>query len=213
MSTGTEIKTKTQRLSGQQRRAQLLDVTKAIAQERGFHRVSIDAVARRAGISRPIVYGHFNDLTGLLEALLDRERERALTQLAALLPQAFADGDPREQLSAALLAFLAAVEGDPVTWRLVLMPEEGTPEILRRRIAEDRAMVTAQLATYASQALAARDGDSPPDPELAALSLQAVAEDCARLLLDDPDTYPIDRLVTHARWLIDLLGLAAPESR
>ena len=39
----------------------------------GFHAVSIEAVAREAGITRPIVYGHFDDLGGLLEALVERE--------------------------------------------------------------------------------------------------------------------------------------------
>ena len=57
-----------------ERREQLLDATKAIVARRGFHVVSIEAVAREAGITRPIVYGHFNDLPGLLEALVDRSR-------------------------------------------------------------------------------------------------------------------------------------------
>ena len=68
--------------SAVERREQLLDVTKAMVAERGFHAVSIEAVAREAGISRPIVYGHFDDLNGLLEALVLRESARALDQLA-----------------------------------------------------------------------------------------------------------------------------------
>ena len=58
----------------------------------GFHAVSIEAVAREAGISRPIVYGHFGDLRGLLEALVLRESERALEQLSSVLPAALAAG-------------------------------------------------------------------------------------------------------------------------
>src|SRR4051794_20336372 len=49
------------RMTAPQRREQLLDVTKEIVAEHGFHAVSIEAVAREAGISRPIVYGHFGD--------------------------------------------------------------------------------------------------------------------------------------------------------
>ncbi|HEX6944950.1 MAG TPA: helix-turn-helix domain-containing protein, partial [Casimicrobiaceae bacterium] len=48
-------------MSAEARREQLLDVTKAIVAEHGFHAVSIEGVAREAGISRPIVYGHFDD--------------------------------------------------------------------------------------------------------------------------------------------------------
>ena len=85
------------RMTGEQRREQLLDATKAIAVEDGFHAVSIEAVARRAGITRPIVYGHFDDLGGLLEALVERETVRALTQLPDSLrrPARSADRLPR----------------------------------------------------------------------------------------------------------------------
>ena len=57
------------------RREQLLDVTTAIVVEHGFHAVSIQAVARRAGISRPLVYEHFGDLDGLLQALVERSHD------------------------------------------------------------------------------------------------------------------------------------------
>src|SRR5881227_2074986 len=86
------------RMPAAERREQLLDVTKRIVAERGFHAVSIEAVAREAGITRPIVYGHFRDLQGLLEALVQREGARALEQLAAVLPRDLAGGDPRDML-------------------------------------------------------------------------------------------------------------------
>ena len=108
-------------MTAQERREQLLDVTKRLVAERGFHAVSIEAVAREAGITRPVVYGHFQDLGGLLEALVEREGARALGQLA-VLPSQLAEGDPAEQLSAALRGYLEAVQSDPATWRLVLMP-------------------------------------------------------------------------------------------
>jgi AcrR family transcriptional regulator len=74
------------RMSGAERREQLIDVTKEIVGEQGFHAVSIEAVARRAGITRPVVYGHFDDLPTLLEAMVEREGNRALAQLALVLP-------------------------------------------------------------------------------------------------------------------------------
>ena len=110
------------RLTGPQRREQILDATKALAGERGFHGISIDAVARRAGVSRPIVDGHFNNISGLLRALVDREGARAVGQLMDLLPQPGGSQPPRELLREGLRAFLEAVRDEPVTWRLVLMP-------------------------------------------------------------------------------------------
>jgi AcrR family transcriptional regulator len=172
------------------RREHLLDAAKAAIAEDGFHGVSIESVARRAGITRPIVYRHFEDLSALLDALVVRETARALDQLA--LPSELG-GDPREGLLDTLRAYLQAVESDPVTWRLVLVPPEGAPVLLRKRIAAGRAAVVKQLAATTA---------SSPDPELTARALSAVADEAARLLLSDPERYPVERLLDHARWLL-----------
>jgi len=192
------------RLSAEERREQLLDATKEIVSRDGFHGVSIEAVAREAGVSRPIVYGHFNDLAGLLEALVQREGARALAQLATVLPKDLGSGDPRESLLAGLRGYLAAAEADPVTWRLVLMPPEGAPDLLRERIAQGRAAVVAQLAE------AVRPGFGPggvsPDPELTARMLSAFADEAVRLLLTDPERYPAERILAHTSWTLEQLG-------
>jgi len=192
------------RLPAEERRRQLLEVTRSIVAREGFHAVSIEAVARAAGITRPVVYGHFGDLPGLLEALVDQESERALGQLADVLPRDLAAGDPRELLLAALRGYLAAVEAEPVTWRLVLMPPEGAPAILRDRIAQGRAAVVAQLAEAMRPGLGV--GRESPDPELTARTLSTLADEAARLLLTDPQRYPSARLLAHARWLLEELG-------
>jgi AcrR family transcriptional regulator len=198
--------TKPTRLTGPQRREQILDVTLAMVGERGFHGISIDAVARRAEITRPVIYGHFENMAGLLNALVEREGARAVGQLMELLPRADDTKAPAEILLGGLRAFLEAVREEPVTWRLVLMPPEGTPEILRERAVQIRRDVTDRLAALAPQVMTTSAGP-PPDPELAALTMQAVAEDAARLLLDDPGRYPIERLMTHAEWLIGRLAV------
>lgn len=205
----TTATTKTPRLTGPERREQILDATKELAGERGFHGISIDAVAKRAGITRPVVYSHFDDLAGLLQAMVEREGERAVRQLMALIPREIDLGDPASMLQGSLRAFLEAVSDDPVTWRLVLVPAEGTPEVLRERAGQIRAAVTQQLAAVVPQALASGDGGSSPDPELTALTLQAVSEEAARLLLERPDEFSIDRLMTHSDWMLGLLGLNA----
>src|SRR5437588_9525846 len=98
------------RMTSAERREQLLDATKQIAFEHGFHAVSIEAVARAAGITRPIVYTHFRDLGGLLDALIERESRRALEQLAAVLPSELAGPDPRAALIEALRGYLEVVK-------------------------------------------------------------------------------------------------------
>jgi AcrR family transcriptional regulator len=179
------------RMKAPARREQLLDAAKAAVAEEGFHGVSIEAVARRAGITRPIVYRHFEDLGALLEALVERETVRALAQLREFLPRELA-GDPREALIAALRGYLRAVESDPVTWRLMLVPPEGAPGLLGERIAAGRAAVIAQLGGAIDS----------PDPELTARALSSLADEAARLLLADAERYPAERSLDHARWLL-----------
>src|SRR5436305_14923562 len=95
---GIEQASRPVRMPAEERREQLLDMTKSIVERQGFHAVPIEAVAREAGVSRPIVYGHFKDLPGLLEALVEREGARALAQRATGLLSDLRRGDPREHL-------------------------------------------------------------------------------------------------------------------
>jgi AcrR family transcriptional regulator len=188
------------RLTADERREQLLDATKSLAAKQGFHAVSIEAVAREAGITRPIVYGHFRDLSKLLEALVEREGVRALTQLAEVLTPALENPDPRERMVEAMRAYIEAVGADPDTWRLVLMPTEGAPASLHTQIDEGRDAIIGQLAA------AVRPGLDPPDPELTARMLSAFADEAARLHLRDPERYPADRIMAQAEWALDQLS-------
>jgi AcrR family transcriptional regulator len=191
-------------MTADERREQLLDVAKAIVDEHGFHAVSIEAVARQAGITRPVVYGHFADLRALLEALVEREGARALAQLARVLPRDLAEGDPREKLLAALRGYLEAAQADPVTWRLVLMPPEGAPDVLRERVASGRAAVVAALAATLGESGGA-PGRESPDPELTARMMSALSDESVRLVLTDPEQFPPERILEHARWFLKLL--------
>ena len=190
-------------MAASERRRQILDVTRALVAESGFHGVSIESVAQRAGISRPVVYEHFGDLSGLLEALIDEVGERALRQLATVLPPPGPAGERREVLLAALRGYLEAARADPETWRLVLMPPEGAPQMMRERINLGRAAVVATLADSVRTGIGTREGS--PDPELTARTFSTLADDAARLILLEPDEYPVERLVAHARWLLGQL--------
>lgn len=191
-----------QRMTAAERREQLLDVTRDLVVEQGFGAVSMEAVARRAGITRPVVYGHFPELGVLLDAMLERESSRALSQLAEVLPQPdAASGSLRERLADAMEAYLLAVQASPVTWRLALMPPDGAPELLRARIEEGRAAVVAVLAEVVRAASA--DGSlASPDPELTGRMLSAASDEASRLLLTEPETYPVSRLMDHTHWLL-----------
>jgi AcrR family transcriptional regulator len=194
----------TQRLPRAQRREQLLDVTKRIVGEDGLHAVSIERVSREAGITRPIVYEHFSDLSGLLDALLDREGARALAQLGSFMPgPGSASEDLIDLLLRALEGYLTAVRADPVTWRLILMPSEGAPEFLRARVEQARSAVVSQLAELIANAYEPHGGQTSPDPELTASSMSALSDHWARQMLTDPDRFTPERILEHARWALN----------
>lgn len=203
MASGVASATGNVRLSGAERREQILDAVKELVGERGMHAVSIEAVARRAGITRPIVYSHFGDLAGLLEQLVDREAERALEQVAAVVPGRLDSAGAREALLAGLRAYLDLARSDPLTWRLVLMPPEGAPALLRERIEQGRGAIVARLAEAMGPELG--PAGSSPDPELLAMTLSTVADESVRLVLTDPERFPVERIMTLASWLLEPL--------
>jgi AcrR family transcriptional regulator len=190
------------------RRAQLLEVTKAIVGSDGFHAVTIDAVARAAEVSRPVVYEHFGDLGGLLDALIDMLSTTALDQLAAVLPTSIAGTQTRAALLGALRGYLEVAEADPVTWRLVLMPTEGAPRSAGERISSGRSQVVAQLAAAVGPATVA--GGELPDPELTARLLVTTADELVRLVLTDPVVFSVERVLAHAAWMLDRFDSPGP---
>src|SRR3954451_22440672 len=168
------------RMTGAARREQILGVTKEIIEESGFHAVSIDRVAREAGVTRPVVYTHFGDLDGLLNAVVDRGNQGTLEALAQIVPTP--GGRPEDVLVDSLRRFLETVRDDPVTWRLALLPPESAPALLAKRIARDLADVVKGLAAGAESWLSGE-----PDPVLVARTLVAVSEELAKIVLEDPD--------------------------
>src|ERR1700741_1289862 len=74
------------RLLPEQRREQLLDVVLDVIDTEGVSAVTVDAIARRAGVTRPVVYNHFTDANDMLRASLDRETKLALAQIVDAIP-------------------------------------------------------------------------------------------------------------------------------
>src|SRR5215467_2892624 len=66
------------RMTGQERRQQLLDIGRRLFAERGFEGTSIEEIAAQADVSKPVVYEHFGGKEGLYAVVVDREVERFL---------------------------------------------------------------------------------------------------------------------------------------
>jgi AcrR family transcriptional regulator len=189
------------------RRQQLLDTTLDLVVDRGFHAVTIEAVANAAGVTRPIVYKQFTDLPGLVRALVDREEDRAITQLAHAIPDLPGDRDPDELLVEGLQLYLEAVQECPKTWRLILLPPEGVPAVFHERTNRTRRNVLRQLERLVEWGIERRGGPTL-DSELFARLLMEMAEDSARLILTQPEKFSIERIVDFARTLMAAVNRA-----
>jgi AcrR family transcriptional regulator len=200
---------RTPRLAPEVRRAQLLDAALDVLTEKGFDAVTVEAVARRAGVTRPVVYDLFGDLEGLMLALLDREENAAMAPLLAIVGRDPGDDDdPEAFLVEAIVTFLRAVKSNPRTWRLVLMPPRGTSRELRERIQASRQLLARRITELLDWGIERRGGPLGLDHPLLARMIVAAGEDAARLVLSRPRRFSPERMGTLTR---DLLTLAPPD--
>lgn len=177
------------------RREQLLDAALTIIVRDGYEAVSVDSIAREAGVTRPVVYGVFDGgLRDLLKALLDRQQERALTQLYEALPPDPDLSDPDRLVADTARTMIETVRANPMVWQPILLAPVGMPEQARRRIDADRENFVVQLTGLLELGIAARGGPDV-DPEVAAHAILAILEHFGRLLLTEPDRFATERLV------------------
>jgi AcrR family transcriptional regulator len=190
------------RMPPEERREQLLDATLSLIAAKGYESVSMEGIARKAGVTKPVVYDLFGSLADLLEALLEREEERALMQLAELMPTPPEDAEPVQLLVDGLDAFLRAVETRPDAWRLSLMPIEAQPGIVRETVERDRGAIAKQLAIVVRWGVERLEVPIS-DVDLLVQTIIALAEQGARMHLDDPERYSRERLTSFAASLLD----------
>lgn len=179
------------RLLPEQRREQLLDVVLDVIDTDGVASVSMDAVARRAGVTRPVVYGQFTDANAMLRASLDREEQRAFAQILDAIP-AQGDDDLAGAFHHLFDAYLSAVAEAPQRWRSIFMIADSFTPTLHKRVARVRARIVREVAAALSNSWTA---DLHADPELLAHHLVAALWESGRLLLVSPDNFTHDRLL------------------
>jgi AcrR family transcriptional regulator len=103
-------------MTGKERREQLLDVGRQLFAERGFEATSIEEVASRAGVSKPVVYEHFGGKEGLYAVVVDREMQNLMDRVTGALTA----GHPRELLEQAAFALLDYIESQTDGFRILV---------------------------------------------------------------------------------------------
>jgi AcrR family transcriptional regulator len=102
-------------MTGRERREQLVLVGRSLFAEKGFEATSIEEIAARAGVSKPVVYEHFGGKEGLYAVVVDRE----MGDLLGRLTHALSSGQPHELVEQAALALLTYIEEETDGFRIL----------------------------------------------------------------------------------------------
>lgn len=171
------------RLTAAARREQILDVALEIFGRSGYHGASMNEIAEAAGVTKPVLYQHFDSKSDLFSALLDEVGTRMRTAIS----KATADADDgKSQTRLGFLAYFRWVATDHDGFRLLFggaarHDAEFTEQV--RRITSDAASAIAPLIAV--------DLD-PERRRIISHAIVGLAEGASRRLLDkgtefDPD--------------------------
>ena len=184
------------RLSAADRRSAILAAALEVFSEQGFHGASLEDVAARGGVSKALIYEHFDSKRELERALLEMHVHELLGRVTAAITSA--DGE-EERLRAGVDAFLAFVEERPVAWRL-LFRNVGDPDIAEAfaRLQEEVSRtIAALMVANAPQRFREAEPDFEQATEMMARQLTGAVQSLANWW-DDHRAVPRERVLEMA---------------
>ncbi|HSV39460.1 MAG TPA: helix-turn-helix domain-containing protein [Nocardioidaceae bacterium] len=181
------------------RREQVLDAAFRVISRDGYGAVTIEAIARECGVTKPVVYGVFDSLGPLLAALLERETGRALVALFASLPMDDTDAPAEEFVASSMRAWIEVILADAETWSLVLVRRQNIPPVVWDAIEHGRELVRGVVVELIRQRFGPAEG---VDADILSMALLAMAEDFGRRLLLDADDVDVEKLVSTMQVLM-----------
>lgn len=104
-------------MTGQERREQLINIARPLFADRGFEGTSVEEIAARAQVSKPVVYEHFGGKEGLYAVVVDREVRTLLDSIRSSLTH---PGTQRDLIEYATVALLDYVEDHTDGFRILV---------------------------------------------------------------------------------------------
>jgi AcrR family transcriptional regulator len=104
-------------MSGKQRREQLIEVGRKLFADKGFEGTTVEEIAAKANVSKPVVYEHFGGKEGLYAVVVDREIAALLGAITGALTTQMGG---RETLERAALALLDYIETSTDGFRILV---------------------------------------------------------------------------------------------
>jgi AcrR family transcriptional regulator len=182
-------------LGPERRRPLVLDKAFELFLDHGYDGTSMEAIAKAAGVSKPVVYACYPSKEELFKALLRREESRVLGEIQGVVPTS-ADADPEQTLVEGFTAFLGAVDASPEAYRLIFLQEGGGNAAVVARIRRGRELQVETVAEIARNWLKGRrtQAGAVETARLIGEMVVALAEAGARTLLSQPGKWTPETL-------------------
>jgi AcrR family transcriptional regulator len=168
------------RLPSDERRSTIVEAAGRLFGERGYDATRLDDIAAAAGVTKPILYRHFETKQALYLALLERHRDD-LARFAAAIPER---GTLERRLRAVLEVWFAYVEAHTYAWRMLFRDTGGGPEVRAFRLevhARARAVLAEIIRSQSEAPIPARERE--PAAELMSMGMASLV----LWWMDDPD--------------------------
>ena len=175
------------RLTAEERRAGILDAALAVFSARGYHASSIDDIAREAGISKALIYEHFDSKQSLYGDLLEQNANELFERLASSLAGVEVESGAA-RLATGLDAFFSFVEERRDAWR-ILFRDVSDPETSAAldRIVEQVTVVVAALIAQDPGARSQDKHESEPAIRVLAQMLFGAVQSVANWWAEHPE--------------------------
>src|SRR5205809_238573 len=118
-----------------ERRAQILEVARRVFGASGFHAVSMETVAKEAGVTKPILYDHFLSKKELYLALIDADLAVLHQEVRKALA---APTGNRERIRASFEAYFDFVDEHAEGFRLLMQETVGANDVFRSNVGQVR---------------------------------------------------------------------------
>ena len=157
------------RLPAAERREVIVRAATQLFAERGYHAAAMDEIARRAGVTPPVLYDHFSSKEDLYQQLLAQHR---LELLAIWREHLLGEGPFEARVEASLRAWAAYIREHPFAVRMLFRDTTGEPAAGARYRAE-QAQVRADLTpVFGSFPAAAEFADAIGTPAAVEMAVE-----------------------------------------
>ncbi|NKI44071.1 TetR/AcrR family transcriptional regulator [Streptomyces physcomitrii] len=124
------------------RRAEFVDAALRAFARHGPE-LRVEQVAAEAGVSKPVLYRHFEDKAGLQDAIHERGAELLVTRLAPALDDT---ASPRDRIRAAVRGYLSLIEEQPNLYWFIRRTQPGGAEAGDSGVEAGKSVIAATLA-------------------------------------------------------------------